>query len=230
MKSTHSHGYLVCIFGIDGGGKSTLARGLVNGFRIGDRTPLYVYARYVPLLSLPIVRLAQQVLDPRTASEYAEKVRIIETHTKRDLLSRRWIASAFVTIILLDYLVQLLFKVWIPYRKGEFIVCDRYIPDTIVTDIAPDLNWTSAGCVRAIRLFGKFAPEPSILLYLRVTPHVALSRKDDIPSQQYLQDRHILYDGVAREMGAYVLDGDRTESEVLHCALDVLNKRRPISD
>ena len=52
-----------------------------------------------------------------------------------------------------------------------------------------------------------FSPVPDLHYYLKITSDVAFSRKDDIPTVEYLEDRADVYERFASIMGSEILDG-----------------------
>ena len=188
-------GVIICIIGIDGSGKSTIAK------RIGTETILtgkkfeYVYARFIPMLSRPLVYLAQSVLGKEKSEN--KNVEMVNRAKKKSFLSKPIVSKTTEMIFFLDYLIQILFKVWIPYSRGEYLICDRYLYDTIISDLGADIGWTGETTLSKIRKYQRLFPRPSVLIWLEVDPEIAIRRKNDVPSIQFLRERAALYGQIA---------------------------------
>jgi thymidylate kinase len=63
--------------------------------------------------------------------------------------------------------------------------------------------------------YGRFFRAPDLVLYLRTSPEVAIRRKTDIPSEEYLRERTLYYDSVANVLRAHLIDADQPLPSVL---------------
>lgn len=122
--------------------------------------------------------------------------------------------KVYYYIMLLDYLIQLLFRVKIPFMMGRSIICDRYIFDTVVTDLASDLNYSNQRIKKEIDRFFRFFPEPTLSFLIDVPVDVAFARKDDTPSIKYLEERVLNYRKMASSYNMIVIDGTRNMNEI----------------
>lgn len=220
---TRAKGRIISIIGIDGSGKTTLAHRIAKEVSINDRNLLYIYARFVPILSRPIVLIAQGILGKKSTGN--PKVSMVDKGKKRTLLRKKPIAIFQEMIFLIDYSIQLLTKVNLPYRRGSLIVCDRYIEDTIITDLAPDLGWDQTTIIHKIERFGRFFPKSDVMLFLSIEPETAMKRKTDIPDIEYVRERAIMYEAVSKEIGATIIDANREMNIVFAEAKEAINGR-----
>lgn len=199
---------VIVIIGIDGSGKTTLARNIASSLLARGWNTKYVYARFVPVLSRPLVFLAQIILNKKTSRN--QLTSMVDRFAKRKLLSINAIALMQESIFFIDYLCQLIMKVWIPYYEGYLLICDRYVQDTVLTDLAIDRRWGLKKIISRIRIYEKMAPRASIIIFLSVSPENALKRKQDIPDRKYIDERCELYSLIANEIGARVIDANLT--------------------
>lgn len=202
---------LVCFVGIDGSGKTTLARGLVETMRRRGIKYYYVYGRLRPFLARPVY-LAGRALLLRSvdmAEDYAGYSRI-----KRSLFRNRLISIPYGCLLLFDCFLQVMLKVKLPLLLGRNVVCDRYIHDTVVTDLAVDMSFSQETVTRILRIGLAVCPTPDIAFLVDVGEEVAFGRKIDVPAIKYLRERRTVYLTVAEEFGMTLLDSSKKLAEL----------------
>ncbi len=216
-------GALICLTGIDGSGKTTLAKGLAQSLQEEGIEARYVYARYAPLLLRPLMRLGECIFlrghDPET--DYAGYSR-----TKREVTGqRRFLSLVYQTILMADYFLQILIKVWWPMLQGQSVVCDRYVYDTMVNDLALDFNHSQRSIDAILDGWMRFVPRPGLVVLVDVPEEVAFRRKHDIPSIEYVRERRPLYQYMARKLRMLTLDGTKEPGELKAIVLrEALNR------
>ena len=197
-------GIFICFAGIDGSGKTTLANALVDAFKNSAIKYKYVYNRYRPVMLKPFLILARSLLLPGkdTFKDYTE-----DSDAKRKIFKNRILSSIYQSLLLLDYSIQIFIKVAFPLSLGRNIVCDRYVYDTICTDLAVDLDYsvqeTKWILEKCIILF----PRPDVTFLVDVPEEIAYTRKNDIPSIDYLKERRKIYLSIAKEHDMIILNG-----------------------
>ncbi len=194
----------ICFTGMDGSGKSTLARQLATRMAANGRKSQYIYCRFRPRLIKPLALVGHALFlrnrdIRRDYSGYSG--------TKRALFRNRFLAFVYERLLLLDYCLQALIKVGLPLSRGRSIVCDRYIYDTVVTDLAADMGYSPEKIGRILRGCFRMLPRPDVTFLIDTPEEIAFKRKDDIPSLEYLKDRRSIYRDVARQQGMVMLDG-----------------------
>jgi thymidylate kinase len=201
-------GKLVCLIGIDGSGKTTLSKHLVSFLNNNGKKTIYVYGRYQPFLLRPIMKLGKRIFY-RNADMYAayseyshKKISTIRKH--------KFLSMLYQSLVDLEYKTQLIFKVEIPLFLGYFIVSDRYIFDTIVSDLSIDFDYSSDQIKSTLDHYFNSFPKPDCLVVIDVPEYIAYERKDDTPSIQYLQERRHKYLQIGREFDAHILDGSKS--------------------
>jgi dTMP kinase len=98
---------------------------------------------------------------------------------------------------------------------GKTVVCDRYIFDTVVVDVADDFDYTTDESLALIRWFLRWFPTPDQTILLDVPESVSMERKDDIPDIEYLHSRRERYLRFADAFTVPVVDGTAPISDVV---------------
>ncbi len=205
----------ICFTGIDGSGKSTLAQALVAELERKGVRSKYVYSRFRPLILKPIGRIGRLLFlrGKDIRNDYAEY-----SNAKKALFQTRFLPSVYERLLLFDYLLQAIFHVKLPLMLGKNIVCDRYVYDTIITDLAVDMSYSRGKVKRLLQHCFFLLPKPDLVFLIDVPEEVAFYRKNDVPSIDYLKERKKIYLDIAQECGMNILDGTQElmelESEV----------------
>ncbi len=205
--------YLICFSGMDGAGKTTLARRLAaemdsKGFRTH-----YVMARFESFQLLRPVRwVAKKTwLAGKKTDQSPEGVR-----TKRRLFGNRLAAAIWQNGLMTDYWFQLNYKVRWPRRRGRTVCADRYVYDTAV-DLAADLDWPPAVLLRRLERLLRLAPRPDLVFLIDLPEETAyqrnLAKKDNLPLDYFRRRRGLFLTFTARPEVA-VLDGAQAPEEL----------------
>jgi thymidylate kinase len=183
---------LISLSGIDGVGKSTVARRVQAQLRDdGGVAARYVWCKFGdhPLSRYRLGR----VLGKRQAAAGGRRGRSPPSAAYQ----------LYGAALLGVHLVQIAFTVGGALRRGQWVICDRYIYDTMV-DLCQELRYPLA---RAQRLMGaRWIPRPGCRFWLDLAPEAAFARKGDSASVQYLHERRTLYAEIAGQHGLSVLD------------------------
>jgi dTMP kinase len=135
------------------------------------------------------------------------------------------ISRLYTAMIIVEYYFEIAFKIGIPYKLGYSIIADRYVYDTVINDISIDMELSAADSIDLLRKFFLFFPKPDVTFLVRVPEHVALSRKSDIPSLNYLKMRNKYYNEIALSQGLVILDGTLEISELETNVLDHIKQK-----
>ncbi|KUG21153.1 MAG: hypothetical protein KO206_03095 [Methanomicrobiaceae archaeon] len=199
-------GTLICLTGIDGSGKTTLSQYLIDDLNRHGREAAYVYGRYQPRLLLPAIALARRLFFPDTdrTRDYTGFSRKKRSAVRKHLL----LSNLYAKLLLSEYCLQLAFRVSLPLLLSrKAIVCDRYILDTIVTDLAVDFDYSPDDIRSAHERIQARFPRPDITVVIDLPEEIAFWRKDDTPSIEYLAERRELYRSAGEKSGAVIIDG-----------------------
>lgn len=209
----------ICITGIDGSGKTTLAFALIEEMAKNGIQYKYVYNRYAPFLLKPIMIASRLIFlhgnDP--SNDYTS-----DTNAKKKLFSNSILSKIYQTLLLFDYSFQIFFKVKIPIILGKNIICDRYIYDTVCTDLATDLNYSNDKIVDMLKICLHIFPKPSKTFLIDISEEIAFNRKHDVSSIEYLKDRRRAYLYMGEKLALIMLDGQESQSNLKHIVLAYL--------
>lgn len=196
----------VCFVGIDGSGKTTLAKKLVDAMKERGVTSYYVYNRLRLFFSRPLYLIGRPLLfrGKDVFDDYSGY-----SQAKQRLFKNRFICLGYTCLLLFDYFFQVMFKVRLPLALGRNIVCDRYVYDTVVTDLAVAMNYSPERTRGVLRSCLVLCPKPDVIFLVDVPEEVAYRRKKDVPSIDYLRERRTLYLDIGREYGMTILDGSK---------------------
>lgn len=211
---------VVCFIGIDGSGKTTLCKRLVEELRSRGIPSRYVYGRFLPKVMAPVFKITSTLMPDQEKKLKHNSTRFAN---KRHLLSNPIISQIFILGVLFDQILQILAKVYLPslFRK-EVIVCDRYFHDTVLIDIAIPCDFDHHTTVRFVRRYLPLFPKTTTVFLVVVPTGIAFRRKTDISSIKALDrlSKSFLY--TAKYFGATTIDGTRNPTELMPLLLNKL--------
>ena len=213
---------LVCITGIDGTGKTTLARGVTRALRGESDGAAYIYGRTYPVLSRALMALGRMTL-LRRHDQWQDYTSY--TASKKGTMNNRLLAAVYTAAILADYYPQIWLKLLPHLLADRTVVCDRYIYDTVISDLAVHLNYLEERADRTIDRCMRLLPRPTLTVLLDVEPEVAFARKDDVPDVEYLRERRWWYRRLTERREVVVIDAERPSEEVQARVLDAVWQR-----
>lgn len=212
---------LINIVGIDGAGKTTLARSLTAYFQKKGVRFQYQYCQYFAKFLLPLKLAARYTIMRKT-----DEFRDYESYnkTKKSTSSRfKLLSSIYATVWLLDYIFQVFLKISIPVKFNKKLIVDRYIYD-IAINLSLAANKNIDYTFHIISLFYKFAPKPDIVIYVDIPERVAFNRKGDIQDIEYLRERRERYLALVDKYDFKIIDGQKNYDQMLEDTLNVLLK------
>jgi dTMP kinase len=202
-------GKFICLMGLDGAGKTTLVKEIMKRLAAQGIDFQYVWGAYELTLLRPLVIWGKKILmknrQPKTYQDY-----LASLHT---VGKSRVLSMGYQAAVLIEYLGQILYKIWLPLRRGRNIISDRYIFDTLIS-VKVNLNLTEAAMFRGLRVLLQFLPAPDRIIFIEVPEEVAFARKTDTPSLDYLRVRKPLYNKVAATYRALTVDGTKPVNEI----------------
>lgn len=200
----------ILLMGLDGSGKTTLANELHAQFSSRGKESVVVWAGLIPILTRPLIAIAKFLFVRKH-----DKFKDFHGHREARRAGMRKLAfarNAFLIILLLDYLPQVFFKVTLRRLMGKYVICDRYFHDLmlyycVTTNAKPEqmLSLTRF----AYRIF----PKPDLCYFVSVPVEVALSRKADVPSLEYLNERKTYYEKLIATFDIAILDGTQPPAD-----------------
>ncbi|HXG41157.1 MAG TPA: nucleotidyltransferase family protein [Dehalococcoidia bacterium] len=187
-------GLLVSLSGLDGAGKSTVAKALHSALRISGVRARVVWTRCG---CSPAYRalsgVARRLLDDDGGGEGHPPSTVPP-------LPALWAAANA-----LDVLVSLAWHAWLPRLLGKVVVCDRYTYDA-AAEILSRLGGGGPLATLALRLLLALAPRPDHAFLLDVPPEVASARGDEAAPPSVLAAQRDIYLRLAREHRLWVVD------------------------
>lgn len=214
--------FLICFVGMDGSGKTTLAKDLVKTMGQNGIRYKYVYGRLEPFILKPFIMIGRKIFI-RGNDMFEDYTQY--SNTKRDAMKQNsFLLCIYKNILLFDYSIQLLFKVRLPLMLEKNIVCDRYVYDTVITDLSVDMNYSTSEIRDLIKRFFYIAPKPDLTFLIDLPEEIAFQRKNDIPSIEYLREIRNIYLDVGKEEGIVILDGSKNLNEIQHKVVEVVQE------
>lgn len=194
------------ISGIDGSGKTTLARSLLEALHFEGSNPAYCYGRFVPgLLSIlpKVFRRIQYGSDNLGVfpDGYA-------SHRQR-LATNPFVHGVIKSCLYPAYIRKAASTLLDLTRNHEIVVCDRYILDTWVLDIQLGSGDPSKSDLYGLRALSRFLPAPDYALMLDVSSETSLERRPNNLPKTLLEEAVRNYRSGAEFLGIDVVDGTR---------------------
>lgn len=192
--------------GIDGSGKSSLAKDLQHALKEQNQRSTIVWACLRPVLLRPFILLAKHFL-VKGHDKFENYDKHIEV--KRDGMKRlSWTHGIYFAVMILDYYPQVFYKVICQRLLGKHVICDRYYHD-LMLDYCAHINADSSRVLKLVRFSERLFPKPDFLYFVSIPCEIALQRKSDIPAISYLEERSRHYGEIASEFNSHILDGTK---------------------
>ena len=193
----------ICFIGIDGSGKTTVAKKMVEVLLNYDIRSKYVWGGYSLVVLLPFVKMVRKAITRKhnPFTDYSQYHSRLKEFGKRKVLFK-----IYQHLLLFEYLIEIFIKIKIPLWLGRSIVSDRYIFDT-ATNIASNYDLSFEEYRRLIDNLLRLCPKPDIIYFVDTPEEIALKRKNDIPSLDYLRNRRKYYKRISENYDIVTLNG-----------------------
>ncbi len=180
---------LIVVSGMDGTGKSTHAKALVEVLRARGFRTLYRRLRFPFVLSVPLLIVAR--LRGRSY-ELREGGHVVRVHA--------FGSSPFLRLLFpLTVFLDLSFATWIlvrlPMAMGWTVVCDRFVADSLVDVAASCEMETIPSSLRD--LYESLVPDDAAALLLTASSAILLKRRPELAVDPSFSRRVRLYDELA---------------------------------
>ena len=209
---------LICITGIDGAGKTTLVRGLVGSLN-DQHAAIYLYGRISPFISRLLMVLGRATLlrKHNIWSDYTAY-----SASKRQYMRNPLLSWSYKLSVLLDFYIQIYLKLGPRISCQKYVVLDRYLYDTVINDLAAQLDYSDTETLRAIESGFRFLPVPLLTILIDLPEEIAYSRKSDVPHVEFLRERRCFYLSIAQRPEVKQLSGLLNQDELLQAALHLI--------
>lgn len=207
---------VVFLTGVDGSGKTFLAKRLIEALEAKGAPATHVWSRFNNFLSKPLLAYARLV--GINYYEYENGVKV----GYHDFENTTITSSLFVILQLCDVWIASVFKFWIPVlRKKVIIVSDRGPHDTLI-DVALDTGRKDLPKSFLGRLYLKAIPFRQARFFVfRERSKIELARPD-VTRDRKFQKRLELYLDNEKELGFVRVDNNGTAEEALSFIFDHL--------
>jgi dTMP kinase len=215
---------LICFTGIDGSGKTTQAKLLVDWLTFRGVKSKYVWSRgEVLAVRNFFLFLGRRVLGTSTREIAGDKKSYSEYQNRKSkLMGNPLVRTVWSVMVRPEHLVQINRDIRRKLRDGYVVVCDRYLWDSTI-DLAilnnKNPEWLLSG---SNKIMWKFVPQPSITFFIDIPPEEALKRKNDIPSFDYVRKRADLYRYLSKSNSFTEINGCGDTTVIQNQILDIV--------
>ncbi len=204
-------GALICFMGIDGSGKTTQARLLVDRLAARGVKTMYTWSRgEVLTIRRLFLSVGRRALGTSTRQITHDQTSYREYQSRKSrLMSNPLVRTLWSVMTYAEHIVQINTDIRRRVRDGYWVVCDRYQWDTLI-DLAVLNRKSPSWLVNGFNTFmWKLIPRPAMTFLIDIPADEAMRRKDDIPSLDYVQKRRDHYQYLAGRASLKVIDGCR---------------------
>lgn len=143
---------------------------------------------------------------------------------KRAIFRRPWVRAVWTSLVLLEYLPQMAWRLLPSLWSGRTVVCDRYVPDVWI-DLAMNYGQDFEGVRRLSRHpLSRLFPRPDHIVLLDLPARTGFERKRDGTPLAYLQEREPLYARLGELAPLTVVDATASLDEVARSVGAVLDR------
>jgi dTMP kinase len=138
---------------------------------------------------------------------------------KKQTMRNPLLAGIYTSVVLLDYYAQIWCKLLMHYRPNRVIIADRYVYDTVISDLAVHLDYSHARALRIIAYGLRIVPMPTRTILIDIPADVAFARKDDVPHVEYLEERRSYYLSLQRRPEVRLFSGEVSRETLVNAVL-----------
>ena len=142
--------------------------------------------------------------------------------SKKQVMGSPLLSRGYASLIIFDYYVVTWFKLLFHVFSKEYLIVDRYIYDTVITDLAAYLGYSIQRALGAIELGIRFLPQPDYTILIDLPEEVAFARKDDMPHVDYLRERRHYYLALQSRPEVSLLSGTNSPEELLQDSMAII--------
>ncbi len=219
-------GRLIVLVGIDGSGKTTQAKLLVEDMKKSNSDVSYVWSRWEPTVLRPLIKkLKRESMNNKGNPK--KKISTLKGK-KRKLLNNPVLKWLWLGSFVIDYGIQLFFKIRIKLLKKQTLISDRIYYDSLI-DQAINFKESKNLLLYSLNNFWMklIFPEPQMVIYIDCPEEIAYARKSDLftPNIEYLTDRRKLYLELADKYKWIIMDGTMPIDDIAVQIREKVNKQ-----
>jgi thymidylate kinase/predicted nucleotidyltransferase len=185
---------LIHLAGVDGSGKTTQARLLLDDLKARGRSARYAWLRFPRLLSIPFLAYARL-----RGFSWRETVGGVE-HGYWDFRSSFLLSVIFPWALWFDTFLMAVVKVYLPLLSGRAVVCDRFVVDILV-DLITGLDDPRFSQKLPGRMFLALLPPGSRVVVIDIDTSLAQQRSPELAGDKTHSRRRAVYLHLAAEHG-----------------------------
>lgn len=193
-------GLLICFTGTDGTGKTTLAKSLEKSIKNSGISCKYIWGGWRGFESFLFKPIANIIRKKRSSEE--------KSITMPMPIQNNFLFSYAAWF---DYFLRVFPNLLISLCRYDLVILDRYVYDVA---IGSSIN-TKKDSEKLLRRFFNIFPKPDITFLIDIPEEIAYTRKDDIPSVEYLYQQKRIYLKLLKKDDAKILDGIKNKEELL---------------
>jgi thymidylate kinase len=198
---------MICIIGVDGSGKTTHAKIIIDKFKQKKIPAKYVWFRYHHILS--IIPLIYCRITGLTIYEKKDDT----IYGRHEFYRSRIISFVYPCTLFIDMSITYCIKIVIPMKFGDILVSDRCIYDTLV-DLMIDLDNFNFHDTFIGKLYQKLMPQKNTkIIFLDVHESSIVKRRPGLKYDTTLEKRRLAYQKLAQQfaLSTVVNEGDINE-------------------
>lgn len=205
---------LICLFGPDGSGKTTLARALAEGFKRRGSRVIVSWMRGTHTLASMLARFLSRFAIFRGSDNPYYGISI------PDYAKRVWQLIEFISVLPI-----LLTRFMLPCLLGYTVIAERYLPDFLVW---VSLTTRDIDYLRSLeaRFMLALSTKVDVKFYVTASETELAKRRSGEVNGEFLSRQLKLYDKVAKLVRAYRIDTtERSVEETLDYLLKLIRSR-----
>lgn len=211
---------MICFMGLDGSGKSTSIEHAYQQLKKEGKKVKIVRAAYVAVISRFFIKIGKRILLKKNADEYKDYNSYLKELRKN--ANKGFVYRVFSFLTTIEFKAQIFFRIRMNRFFGYNLLVDRYVYDNVVT-YAANLGLGKEYMVKTMNTKWKRSPKPDLIIYIKTPVDICFSRKDDTPSELYLEIREPLYDIVSDLYNAKIISGEQPKENMLKETVDAIS-------
>ncbi len=210
----------ICFIGIDGSGKTTVSKSIVENLKKNGNKAGYIWLNTVPIFIKPIRFLSQKFIlnNKDIHRDYEGYTALRKEKANRNKLLRK----IYYLIVFVDYFIWVYYNFFSMYFQRKIIICDRYVYDLAV-NLGNILGYNVEKVIKLTQSLLFFLPKPDLVILLDVDESTAFKRKSDTPHINYLLAHRPVYREIASYFNFKVVDASQNLDYVLSNVKEIIS-------